>query len=636
MELWLKRIVMWALLTLVAVFCWHSFASINEDIGRHIKLGEIIVTSHHIPTTNLFSFVEYSHPFLNHHWLSEVIFYLLHGAVGLQGLMIVKVFILVIVFALCIYAVSLRNILTTVVITLLSLSLLFDRTEVRPELFSYLFLAGFLYILFRARNNELSSKMLWVLPCIELIWVNAHIYFFVGLAIYGAFFLDRIIQHKFSKTYLYIGLVLGLATLVNPHGIYGALYPFNVFKEYGYDIVENKSLGFIVHYLGYWTFSIKAYAVGVVLLIASFALHIRRYRSYTFEMLISLFAVVVGYIMLRNLALFALIIVPVVLRNTSDVRWRLSRTVRVAGLVVLVCILLGSIFGITTNAFYGAMNSPKTFGLAMPSGAERGVQFIKDNHIQGNVFNNFDIGSYLIWKLYPEQKIFADGRPEAYSVDFWQKIYKPMQADPNVWKIAQDTYHINYIFFAHTDQTEWARAFMNSINKDPQWVMVYVNESVIIYVKNIPANQVVIQKYRITEEIAISQVPEILKKASSSSTAPYRALAGYFYLLGWYKPAITTFSELAKTFPDSPVGYEGQARIYILSGTLEGQKAGVPLMEKAIALGAESVENYTLLAVGRGNTNDFLGARIAIDKALALDPKNTTALQIRQKLDSIR
>ena len=77
-----------------------------------------------------------------------------------------------------------------------------------------------------------------------------------------------------------------------------------------------------------------------------------------------------------------------------------------------------------------------------------------------------------------EQPPFIDGRPEAYSVEFFNKIYKPMQRDEKVWEEMSQKYGINYVFFAHTDMTEWADEFLTRISKDEKWPMVFLNDAV--------------------------------------------------------------------------------------------------------------------------------------------------------------
>src|SRR5688572_12047143 len=69
-------------------------ASFDQDLGRHIKLGEIILETGSIPKTNLFS---YTHPdflFINHHWLFEVGAYLGDETIGVGGLLLIKLVVI--------------------------------------------------------------------------------------------------------------------------------------------------------------------------------------------------------------------------------------------------------------------------------------------------------------------------------------------------------------------------------------------------------------------------------------------------------------------------------------------------------------------------------------------------------------
>jgi hypothetical protein len=58
-------------------------------------------------------------------------------------------------------------------------------------------------------------------------------------------------------------------------------------------------------------------------------------------------------------------------------------------------------------------------------------------NLKGPIFNNFDIGSYLIFRLYNKslpagRQVFVDGRPEAYPASFFQITYILMQQDPKL------------------------------------------------------------------------------------------------------------------------------------------------------------------------------------------------------------
>jgi hypothetical protein len=130
-----------------------------------------------------------------------------------------------------------------------------------------------------------------------------------------------------------------------------------------------------------------------------------------------------------------------------------------------------------------------------------GADFIKDNRLMGPIFNNYDIGGYLIFRLYPQEKVFVDNRPEAYPAEFFEQVYKPMQNNPQKFKEVSEKYNFNLVYFYRYDLTEWAQKFLVDLISNQDWVPVYVDEATIIFVKNDPKNKEVIDKYRLPEEM---------------------------------------------------------------------------------------------------------------------------------------
>src|SRR5258708_18846287 len=82
--------------------------SLLGDLGRHLKLGQVVVHCLCVPQTNLFSYTNPDFPIVNHEWLGEVIFYLVSTVFGLNGLLIFKM-ILVITAASLFYSVALKK-----------------------------------------------------------------------------------------------------------------------------------------------------------------------------------------------------------------------------------------------------------------------------------------------------------------------------------------------------------------------------------------------------------------------------------------------------------------------------------------------------------------------------------------------
>src|SRR3989338_6565416 len=158
----------------VAVLSVHTLTSINQDIGRHLKSGEIIWETGSVYKTNLFSFTEPGHPFINHHWLSEVVFYLLNGLIGLKGLIIFKAGVIVAAFFLIFKSLPRTALGWPFLLAGITAVLVFSsRTDIRPEIFSYLFLAYFLFAIFRAKYDG-EVKWLYALPIVQVFWTNMH------------------------------------------------------------------------------------------------------------------------------------------------------------------------------------------------------------------------------------------------------------------------------------------------------------------------------------------------------------------------------------------------------------------------------------------------------------------------------
>jgi hypothetical protein len=73
-----------------------------------------------------------------------------------------------------------------------------------------------------------------------------------------------------------------------------------------------------------------------------------------------------------------------------------------------------------------------TMGLGLLPGVDASGDFFRENHIAGPIFNDYDTGGYLIYKLSidgPNQRVFVDNRPEAYTREFFRDFYIRAQRD---------------------------------------------------------------------------------------------------------------------------------------------------------------------------------------------------------------
>lgn len=629
---------------LLGLLSIHSFDSINNDIGRHIKLGEIIWQTKSIPSTNLFSFTEPDHSFINHHWLSEVVFYFSYSLVGLKGMIIFKTIIILASF-LILYRVLQKiaalknkdyfNLVYPIsgLIFLLFIFIFSERTEVRPEIFSFLLFSVFLSVLLREKYIGFS-KTIWILPLLELLWVNLHIYFFIGPIIFLIYLIDQKINTKpeaLNPKQFLIFILIILATLVNPNGITGALYPLNVFKEYGYSVAENQS-PFVLARLAP-SLTINLFKFSMFLTIGSFVLVAKKIKNKLFEFLLGAFLIFASIKMIRNFSIYSLGMFPLVALNIQHsinslkvLNFLSKKRITILLYAVLFGLAVFFSYQLISNRFYAQQWSKTKFGLEIPVGGDRAIEFIKTTSLKGPIFNNFDLGSYLIWKLYPQERVFVDGRPEAYSEDFFKNIYTPIMQEDSQWRHYNKKFNFNYIILDHSDSTPEAQTFIQHRFADKDWLLAYFDNSIIVFVKNTPENVKILSNYNyepINADNVLnnSQIKEILLNDKSVDIL---SVAKIMFVAKWYDQALAAYSLAQKIDSTNPYTYLGRGYVYVNIQTLDAQKLAVENLEKAILLGLETPSTYIVLGGAYLNLGYDADAKKAWEKAFQLDPSNPT------------
>jgi len=123
-----------------------------------------------------------------------------------------------------------------------------------------------------------------------------------------------------------------------------------------------------------------------------------------------------------------------------------------------------------------------------------------NQHLSGPVFNNYDIGGFLIFGLYPRTQVYVDNRPEAYPIDFLTN-YSLAQEKSEVWQALDDKEQFQSIFFFRHDQTTWAQPFLIDRIQDPNWIPVFVDDQVLILAKKNEQNKEVINEFALPENI---------------------------------------------------------------------------------------------------------------------------------------
>ncbi|MEK7617207.1 MAG: hypothetical protein AAB414_04075 [Patescibacteria group bacterium] len=468
-------------------FLFRTDLSFDQDLGRHIKLGEIIWQTKEVPKTNLFSYTNPDFEYINSHWLFEVLAYGFDQTIGVGWLLALKISIFLFSVWLILKVIPKENQFLLLPIGFIFLHVLRERLELRPEIFSFLFTAIALFML--ERFLKTGSRLIFILPVIQLIWINTHIYFFVGLALQGIYLIHSLgvkLTHPRGVIGSHLGILAVvlisscLISLINPHGISSFLYPLSVTKNYGYTIVENQTM-FLLENIGFrdpnFLFvKISAFLVGLSVLVS-----LIRKGLNTKNLLISLFGLTLALMHVRGFPYLVLLSLPAVIQNFGAVKS--NGLTQMLTAVVAILLLIESYLYLNGD-YYKYTNNSHQPGLRMGQSVKGAMNFVLAKDLAGPIYNNFDIGSYILYRGYPRYKVFVDGRPEAYPKEFFLDTYIPTQSDYTRFMDLEKKWGFKTIIFSHTDQTPWGKAFLQNIVKDPAWIMIYIDDFVIILVRS--------------------------------------------------------------------------------------------------------------------------------------------------------
>ena len=543
----------WGLTLLVAIFILCFFSKkiifLTADLGRHIKNGEVFLEQGFPISTNFYSYTEPEFPTINHHWGTGVLFYLVNEAFGFKGLSVLNILLNTLAaLLLFIWSQKRYNFSYALLCLILTIPLITSRLEVRPESFSFFLISIYYCIVQLYRHENLSfTKALLILIPVQLLWVNLHLFFVFGPFVVGVFWLHDLIngikpqgrtpnqqntplaplsrgetkkipeaeprgilrknKNSRSKKLLILLIVCCLISLINPKGIIGFLEPFMILREYGYMIAENQSVFFMQERFpgGSLYPHFESLSTATILIALLVIWKTNNKKQFIAPLLFLSFSTVLGYKMIRGIPVWGLFFIPVGTQLIQEfvrqfIAYKNFKTIQYGSIFISVIIILA---GFTVKDWYYAPISKieEANGIGLVKGVDKSGKFMQRTNIQGPIFNNYDIGGYFIYYLFPNRRAFVDNRPEAYSVSFFKDIYEPMQEKEETWLEMEKKYGFNCIYFYRHDNTPHAQPFLIRRINDPSWAPIFVDNYTIILVKRNNKNAALIKQFELPKSM---------------------------------------------------------------------------------------------------------------------------------------
>jgi hypothetical protein len=411
----------------------------DPDVWWHLRTGQWVAEHRAVPANDPFTAYGQGRPWVAYSWLYEVGLYGLYAWLGLAGVIAYRVALALAVVAAVHHLIARRErrFLRATLLTglaVMALAMLFNE---RPWLFTVLFCTLTLNAVLGLREGR-GGPLVWSLPVVYALWASLHIQFVYGLFLLGLAcatpVLDRLLgrlpqrtedrgQRTEPRVFCPLSSVLcpltsaatafspgwwrlvaltaacTLATLANPYHVrvYGVVLEYATQPGPFRFINELKALEF--RELPDWV--MLGLAGG-----AAFALG-RRRRLSSFDVLLLAAAAFFAFRARRDLWFLVLASVAILSATgpravPAAERFPLTgrRLAALAGALAVLIALTARARGLS------AANLEQKVAGVFPA---RAADVVAQNGYTGPLYNDFNWGGYLIWRL-PQLPAAIDGR----------------------------------------------------------------------------------------------------------------------------------------------------------------------------------------------------------------------------------
>jgi hypothetical protein len=458
----------------------------DGDPGRHIVIGQIILKEHYIPQTDIFSHTKAGLPLTTTEWLSEVLYAAANLVMGLNGVVLLAILVIALTCTLVFRETARRSgsYLAAFILVFWMVAATLFHWLARPHLFSWLMTAIWAVAAERLARGE--RVPLWLFPLSMLVWVNLHGGFIIGFLILVAYLigwvLDRYLNEEdpsswdVFKRLLQAGLFSLLVTVLNPSGL--KLWD-NVVGHVGdagltFLQIDWRSPDF--HMPNTWPFLLL-----VALTIFAFAANKKKLAGG--QALLCGGLAMLAFYSVRNIPFFVIACLPIlgealresgILKPSGGCMATLQKDLRgflwsgMATVIVAALLLFGKPLD---TAKLGNTFNPAIFPV-------KAVDWLEQHPQSGNVFNEFTWGGYILYRLWPETKVFIDGQTDFYGAGLVREYLTVLNAREG-WENILTKYSVEWVLIPRNS------ALADRLKSGVGWNTLYEDNIAIILRKNV-------------------------------------------------------------------------------------------------------------------------------------------------------
>ncbi len=458
-----------ATLLILAITATLPRSPADPDLFARVAMGRLVQTTGRVPMVDPFAFSPTLPIWVDHEWLSGVVFWSIASRWGDGGLILLKVALICLTTILIVR--TTRVAASGTALNLFFLVICLGQgvyawgSTIRCQTFTYLFLAYQLFALITHRERG-TLRYVLTLPLLSIAWVNLHGGYALGMTFLWLWTLLSFTEGKRSWP------LVGVATL-------SSAAPF--FTPYGFITF----LQYLLHALAMQRPSIAEWDplwqhpplfAGVLLLIGAIGYGVTRARDYRHNVVplgMMLYGLYCGITHLRFVTASVLVCAVFGCRYfnllVDDARrvfplrlLRFERVLVLTGVFVVVMCLVTIARSSTRLA---------TFSLDYSQYPVAAIQWLRDKGIEGRLLVDFNNGSFALWRLYPRMTISMDGRyEEVYSAESERLNSEALQlGTPESERALEILRPTHILISAHSDVPQDMSTSWSLIYKDQQY-----------------------------------------------------------------------------------------------------------------------------------------------------------------------
>lgn len=480
---------MLAAILAVAISEIHSF-----DVFWQLQNGRYMFETGQMIRTDLFTLAS-DMPRHEHTWLHSLILFSLYKLFGYSAISVLKGGV-VAATACVLVAVARKRSSSWLAISLVVpvFMLTSGGWLERPQLWTFLGTALFIWIL-EDYVKRPSWRLLWLLP-IMVVWSNLHAGSILAVAITFAYLVGGTVQHLLQKdftwrflvqmTSVFVGVIL--AGMVNPYPnkwISVLLGSYSLGSG-GDPSGKGGEVNILAMYNMDWTHTTfqREPLFYYLLVVVLFVLLLGWKRLKVSDLCLLVGLALMGNKLVRHIPFFyfgVIAILPVCCDSfVAPIQKKIPKVLLHIARVILICLSIGLFVYLwqPSQNVYGTFNT----GLREWHYPIKATEFVRENKLPKNIYNTYDWGGYMAFKLYPDYLMFWDGRQS--SVDMFRYGWDLMAGKAG-WQSILNKFDVKTIVTrGSTIDTGQKYPLLDRLRFSNDWSLVFAADSSLVFVRN--------------------------------------------------------------------------------------------------------------------------------------------------------